>query len=293
MKTKMKNNESGSTTGAGQIVIYFTISLLFSSVVISWMLLNAYGISVSGITLPELTSGTQIQDLSSSNMTTEEGGGWSYTTEGKTSTAENSYLIFKSVIPVDFKYINEYSIYNPYQKDYSVILEKSPSSIKEIIVKSDGFYIPAYNGDLLNGGTYYYKYPDANKYQNVKIKTVYFRPSAGTSNALKTDFYFNDKFLFSANGIGSYIMVDNTYYGGIGSKNNIGVRLNSYIHAAGDVKADDWLNLAPMFVSFLVTAIKVIVWNIDAQYFPIELNILLIKSQVFAIAIGWLMIGRG
>ena len=87
MKT---DNESAVISGA-QLIVFFTISLLFTSVVVSWMILNAYGVAITGLPFTPMSSNTL--DFTQSvdtgiNAAKTEGGAWDYNSGiGKIATA--------------------------------------------------------------------------------------------------------------------------------------------------------------------------------------------------------------
>jgi hypothetical protein len=280
-------------TPAG-IIIFFTISLLFTSVVTSWVLLQAFGVSIAGLPF-ELPNGDATIDLSNTDDIEESGGAWTYTDGKKVSTATDSYIVSRKVNHLQGVYTNTYQIDNPNQLDYSVVLTRSPFRTQEIIVQSDGFRVVESTiglSDIFGENTiYFYPYEGANQVTSANIKTKF------DTNAMLTpdvqdnsvvDFYFNGNPLFSVyqtsvNGfnIQSQTITD-VFYGGVGSKNNIGLGVSEFTtNSAGSTTStfsDLW--------NFATVLFKLLGWGIDSQYLPVELNLLLIKTQEFAIGIG-------
>lgn len=297
-----KNNENGLTAiGA---ITFFSISVVFSSIVISWMLLNAYGVSVSGVTFPEF-SGIVNYDLAHSDVSDniEMTDNWNYTSgKGKTAETENSYIYFTGAKPnQNGAFVNTYSLINENKKDYSIVLSADSFNTIEVIVEQDGFHIPR-NGGILNyiwgDDLYFYPYDGANQAVNVNIKTVY-NPNAifeNTEIGNYLDFYFNDVLLFS---------LDSTYnhestglsqldkkYSGVGSKNNIGLVVNTF-SATNDRADNNVLSLLESLQLWAKLLFQLLVWNVNPTYLPWELNILMIKSQVFCIGVGIMFWARG
>jgi len=279
-----------------QIVIFFACSLLFTSVVVSWILLQAYGIGIAGVPFETLAGDSSI-DLSASSDLTEINGAWSYDVDnGRVSSASDSYLVFDGLkASNEAKYTNTYNILNPNQGDYSIVLSYSSLRTQEVIVESDGFHVIEHTIGLsdLTGDRelYFYPYEGANRLTNTKITTALNIAALVETNTQDNilDFYMNNKLIFSVpqseelfGEWGAQIgILSNVYYGGIGSKDNIGVSLKSFSSDSTGTSAT-----LDSLTAYFWVLIKMLVWNIDSQYFPMELNLLLIKSQEFALGIG-------
>lgn len=293
-----------SNTGAAYIIIFFSISLLFTSVVVSWMLFNAYGIeSVSPINLQNFESDSVIDfktsDGSGDNNLMLLSGNWPYTEGiGRTSDSYDSYLLFNNAGAANAgAHTNTYRINNSNQLDYSIVLSYSSVRVQEVIVSGDGFHVvdglPSdLFADWFNNEVFFYPYPNANQLTDVEIKTV-FNPALG-SGAIDTgdsinvlDFYLNGQILFTFDGsVGSQMEpIVKAYYGGVGSKNNIGLTIESF-NTVARPSAQNVLDIAQMGISYISTILSMVLWNIPAQYFPWELNLLLIKSQAFCVGVG-------
>ena len=280
-------------TGAIQVVIFFTISLLFTSLVVSWVLLQAYGVSIAGLPF-ELPNEAQTITLSDNSQFT--GSGWSYSGNEQLSTNTDSYLLAKNTnyLNVLGSYVNSYTIDNPNQQDYSIVLTYSPIRTQEVIVNNDGFSVVEHTigiSDLLgNREIYFYPYQGANQITNSKIETNFNVGNLISNNGEPVlDFKFNGQDLFNVNqgdngGFNTQTQtLTDVYYGGVGSKNNVGLGVSSF-SATGDTSnvsngvSDLW--------NFATVLFKLLGWGIDPQYLPMELNLILIKSQEFAIGIG-------
>jgi hypothetical protein len=279
-----------------QIVIFFACSLLFTSVVLSWVVLQAYGISVAGIPFETLAGNSNI-DLSGSSGYEEIGGAWVYdANSGKVSSASDSYLVFSGLkASNEAKYTNTYNVLNPNQEDYSIVLSYSLLRTQEVIVSSDGFHVVEHTIGLsdLTGDRelYFYPYEGANSLTDTKITTALNIAALVETNTQDNilDFYMNNNLIFSVpqsdelfGEWGSQMeIVTDVYYGGIGSKDNIGVSLKSFSSdSTGSSATLDSLT------AYFWTLLKMLVWNIDTQYCPWEINLLLIKSQEFALGVG-------
>lgn len=291
----MKNNEKGLIDSQiGILLVFFVTSVLFSAIVISWFLLNIYGVQVSGIALPLMQGGSYENFIDTSGSTDViQIGCWTYLAgTGQTALADNSYLLFNNVASNnDYKYTNEYDIENPLQKDYSVVLEYTSNRVLEVVVKNDGFHIPRNDGleNILGVDRYFYPYPNANQLTTVNIKTNY---NPTNYNIPILIFTFNNQELFTIQSMaGAQTGILQIYYGGVGAKYS-GLTVKSF-KSTNDRTSSDWSTFFTMASAYLSAIIKILVWNVDSQYLPVELNILFIKSQLFAIGTCLLIIIRG
>jgi hypothetical protein len=280
-----------ASASAPNIIIFFTISLLFTSLTVSWILLQAYGVSIAGLPFDLPTSNSNIDITQNSQFS---GSGWSYSANQQTSTNTDSYLLAKSLnyLNVNGVYTNTYQINNPNKLDYSIVLTYSPLRTQEVIVNSDGFSVVEHTigvSDLLgNRVIYSYPYQGANQVTTATITSKFYLNSvlANSGNAL--DFTFNGVgFSADQNSNGGFNIqsqtVTDVFYGGVGSKNNIGLGVSSFItNGAGDSAVSGITDLW----NFAVVLFKLLAWGIDPAYLPVELNLILIKSQEFAIGIG-------
>jgi hypothetical protein len=278
---------------APNIIIFFTISLLFTSLVTSWILLQAYGVTIAGLpfVIPSNTESITLSDTSQFI-----GSGWSYVGNQQVSTNTNSYLLAKKTNYLNTlgSYDNSYTINNPNKLDYSIVLSYSPVRTQEVYVTNDGFTVLEHTigvSDLLGDRTiYFYPYQGANQITNAQISTSFNTGNLISNNGEPVlDFKFSGQDLFQVTqgdngGFNTQTQtITDVYYGGVGSKNNIGLGVSSF-SATGDTSnvsngvSDLW--------NFAIVLFKLLGWGIEPQYLPVELNLILIKSQEFAIGIG-------
>lgn len=285
---------------APKIIIFFTISLLFTSILTSWLLLNVYGVSVAGIPM-ELFTDAAISnsfDIKNGENVTgsyELGSGWEYQDGvGITSTSEDSYFLYNKQATANAAfYTNQYWLSNPNSEDYSIVIAKSVFGTQEISVEYDGYHLMQYGvtGELFGASElYFYPYTGANQNPSVNIKTEFcsqclLNPS-GEEDILK--YYVDGSLMFSVPPTavaafgGQPDQMTPVYYGGVGSKNNVGLtieKLSSSLTSEDSAGVDDLL-------AFCFTLMKLLSWGIEPEYLPYEINILLIKSQEFCILIG-------
>lgn len=285
----MKNDKAALDSGVSIVLIILVTSILISSILISWFLFNIYDITIAGIAMP-LLSGSQYENFVDNTVSTDVyviGGNWTYTAGvGRTADTDNSYLLFDNVISNNnYAYTNEYHIINSLKSDYSIILEYSTNSKLEIIVKSDGFHIP----DSSNGDRYFFPYPNANQVVNVDINTEY---NPTNYNYPAVIFTFNGAKLFTLQTItGSQLPILKIYYGGVGAK-HAGLIIQDF-KSTNDRNSSDWSAFFTMASAYLSAIVKIIFWNIDSQYLPLELNLIFIKPQLIGIGICILIIIRG
>ena len=278
-----------------QIVIFFTISLLFTSLVTSWILLQAYGVTIAGLPIELLSGNTQTDFTSGANTqgSKEISGNWVYSSGiGRTADSADSYFVFNKLkANNEGKYINSYVVNNSNKKDYSIIVSYSWQRTQEVIVSQDGFHLIEHTTGLSNlvgdREIYFYPYPNANQETNPNIKTVYNLGGVLNPNNQETtfDYYLDNNLLFSAPsdslwGAQMEGLVD-VYYGGIGSKNNAGLTIEKFSSDSSSTSTS-----VTDLIAYMTTLLKLLTWGIDAKYLPYEMNILLIKSQEFALGVG-------
>lgn len=287
-----------SNTGAAQIIIFFAISLFFSSLAISWFLFQAYGVNLSPIPMELFYSDNAIDfksgDGSGNGNLYLVGGNWNYNTGvGRVADAENAYLLFNNAGASNAgAHTNTYRINNTNQRDYSIVLSYSGVRVQKVVVAQDGFHvlddipIASWFG---SHEVYFFPYANANKLTNVEIKTVFdvTEDTIADSDSQALYFYLNGNLLFTTGNVyGMQIEpITKAYYGGIGSENNIGLTVESF-NTVAKAEASQITDIAAMGLSYLGTIAQIIIWNVPAQFFPWELNFLLIKSQAFAIGVG-------
>lgn len=296
-----QSNEDGAieTTLIGLI-----FSLTFSSLVIAFLLVEFYGAGVAGIAAPvnsfpdaQILSSFQnyqTNDISDSvNYKTERSGTWVYVPNvGRVLSGVSvpfgmmsPMILLNGVSPINNEYIVKYAINNSVKGDYAIIVRwsKNPSDVI-VYVKSDGFHIPK-TMDIFGGEFGFYPYPNANQVENVDIRTEF------NENSGVLKFYFNGVLAFTQIGIPQQIIIPftATYYAGVTSSTD-GFTLKNINMGAIDLTDT---NIMKSVASFIIVLAKIVVWNVDSQYLPLELNFLFIKTQLFGIIVCAIMIIRG
>lgn len=288
----MKNidNESASVSS---ILIGLIFSLTFSSLVISFLLLQVYGVSVSGIALPNAESISGNQNY----MTNEVSDNINYVTKIRTwsyvpnigrvldAGLGNGGILLSNVNAINDVYSSSYSINNSVQSDYQIVVRYSSAIGNDVFVnvKSDGFHIPNPIFGVYDDS--FYPYPNANQETKVNIKTE-FNEKLGT-----LIFYFNGEKIFERTNIqNGYLpsVFATKYYAGVFSETE-GFTLES-INVFGFTNSTDAF---AQFSAFFATLIKIIAWNVDTAYLPLELNLMFIKTQLAGIIVCIVMIIRG
>lgn len=292
-----KNSEKGAIdNGVVAMLMLLITSLVFSSVAISWFLLQIYGVSVSGISLPTFTGGQSQDFLSNSydNNVLVYGGEWQYTSGiGRKAVADNSFVVFNNVVSNNNHiYTNQYKINNTQKKDYAVILEYSQNGYSEIITKSDGFYYHVYSSvALIQAQDQFFPYPNANQIERATIDVSY-NPDSVLDPAL----------LYVVNGEqvvkilppqlnGVQVGLTKVYYGGVHAIYS-GVTIESFT-STNDRTSDGWSAFLTQAIAFISTLLQIVVWNVDPIYLPWEINLILIKTQAFGIVACAIVYVRG
>jgi len=289
----------GTETVAG-VLIFLLTSIIISSVAITWFLFQIYGISISGVVLPSQTDGSVNINLmdnsteSNANLYNSIGSSWSYNpATGRTANNANSYLIFDNVaLGIANYYTNDYYINNANKTDYSIVLEYNNDGVIEVITKQDGFYIcdsASFFGVSSPCG--YHAYANANQITDLKI-TVKYSPTANQEDYLI--YSINDKVIFSKpwyelkSRIGA---LDKIYYGGVGAK-YAGLTISNF-KTTNDKAGNDLTNYTYLITAYIVAILKILVWNVDSMYLPLELNVMFIKTQLIGIGVCMVIILRG
>jgi len=300
---KKHNNEEGSVA---TILIGLLFSLTFSSIVISFLLLQVYGVAVTGIDLPtssdvKIFSSNQNYKNGSFNAELNKetwwgdweyiaGSGWSLVSTG---LRQYSYLVIKNIQPVDNKITNSYWINNAVHSDYCVGMRvTSGSDVNEVCVDSNGIYIPDYIilTNTVWGTHAYFSYPDANLIENVVIKTIY------DEKGKRATVYFNGAQVIDTTDLEDPITwqtVFGVWYAGL-SGNTPGLILEDFqtenpIQDTSQVET----NTLVLISGFIVTLVKIVGWNVDSIYLPLELNLMFIKTQLAGVIVCIIMIIRG
>lgn len=285
-------------------------SLFVSSFLISYFVLNMYGVSVAGIALPDsLQSYSSSQNFTSGqyNLTTLSktgNAGWSYVPNvGMMLTSfgayKNYFLIDNVVKDSSNTVTNTYVINNSVGGDYTIVLRYTGGyDNNEFIVKNDGLYIPyylAYFGIV----TSEYKFasiPNANKIVHPTIKTIY-RDGKQTCNWLGTCIHTQEPYL-SVNFNGQnfettkLMYPDNpaniygVYYGGVKS-DTLGFVFDSYvttnlIQGGGTENT----NTFAMVSSFINSMITMLTWRMSTDILPYNFQVLFFGTQEFLLLVG-------
>jgi len=294
---KYKNDEAS----VASILLGLIFSITFSSVVIAFILGQAYNYQVTGNEeFIDINTGSMIggeQDyttndiLDNANYVSKWGGAtWTYIPDiGKVLTdysgSDNTYMALKGVVPVGDVYTVNYRLNNSVLADYGVILRYTEDMNKLIVmVESDGFRVT--NEQLFWNPNYFYAYPNANQIRDVQIKTVF------NDKIASLDFYFQGQKIFSKDGLNQDTMKFNAarYYAGVATKTE-GFTVEKI--NAGTITLDTSKNIFQQFEEFLGLMATIILWNVNPQFLPLELNLLFIKTQLIGIVICIIMIARG
>jgi hypothetical protein len=281
------DNASVETTLIGLL-----FSLTFSSLVIAFLLLQFYGITVVGnnapIMLPSSSSLSSMQDYTTNTISDNVNydgiyGTWVYV-PGVGRVLQGGYvggqLILKSVVPVNDEYIVTYQINNSVHADYGLVIRKSNSPANIILdIRSDGFHLLTGLYGIEWG---FYPYTGALDTTKAKIKTI-LNEKEGTVKV-----YFQDQLVIDKTGIMGNIFGLETYYAGV-LANDDGFTVESinpsFINTSGDI----WSQLS----TFIAVLAKIVVWNVDSQFLPLELNLIFIKTQLAGVIICAIVILRG
>jgi len=303
-----KNNDDGSVSGLLMALIF---SVIFSSSVIAFILMQMYGITAIAPTLPirEYQDGLKFYD---SNQNYETGA-FDLNITGKTMYGSWSWVLGTGLtldwaLPfsmggVLLEYIqkdsaglyqNSYWLDNSVHSDYCVVLRyTSGSDTNEVCADINGFFIPSYfpAGTTITGHVYDYPYPNANQDNNPVIKTIY------NDDTHTGDFYYNGNKLFTTNKFHEYDILPQ-----LNTIKYAGVRANTAGFVFEEFQTESQIinpynssteNPVVMVAGFILALLKILVWNVDSQFLPLELNIIFIKTQLTGIIVCIVIIIRG
>lgn len=299
MKRKMKNDEGAIET----TLMGLLFSLTFSSIVISFLLLQVFGYAVVGnekmiTTLPDEQSLNPLQDYKSNDIVDSNYyndnryplSKWVWIPDvGRvlTGSGGTEYKLLLNFVGEEngVRTVN-YVINNSVKQDYSVVVREWTGSSfynMNIHVHSDGFHLP--DGILGITDTIYVPFPNANQIEHVKIKTE-FNQKKG-----EVKFYFNDKLMFTKDGYPVPIVgIDYGHYAGVASQTD-GFTVESI--NVGVFATLDQASVLEQLGAFINVLLQVVVWNVNSKFLPLELNLLFIKTQLAGIIICIVMILRG
>lgn len=284
-----KLNENA--TGSGLVLTIFT-SLIFSTVLISWFMLQIYGVTVAGIDLPSNNfSYSSTQDFQTNNINIEtirtvDESHWDYQTGiGKVLTDFNSGLgggiYINNIQPNPSGYVtNHYHINNSVKGEYTIILNtNSAGSGAKLVISNDGIYKPVFFGNILITIPKVINYPNMKDIEDVEITTVY------NENENTADITFNGN-TYTVSDLQKDLTVINLghYYGGVESKTQ-GFTIESF-STNNIVQASTQTDAITAFYAFVVVALKLVFYNVSPDLLPWELNVILIKTQGIGLLIG-------
>lgn len=294
---KFNENATGSTL----VVLVFT-SLLLSTMMISWFMLQIYGVSVAGIGLPDGNfQYSSNQDFTTNNinlstMVTKGQDEWKYQvgigrvlsilTDGHYFSKTYNYLLINNIqLNNAGKITNTYYINNSVKQDYTIVLRYTDGDDRvELKVKNDGLYHPRYVGLIIPPNVWEDKllsYPQMNQIEDVTITTIY--DEEGES----CDFTFNgNTYTFNDASFGRGRewsgLITAKYYGGIASETE---HFTIKKFTSNNVISDS-ADIVDQFIAFSVVMLKLVFYNISSDLLPWELNVMLIKSQGVALLVG-------
>ena len=301
-----KINDEASAVGI--VIIIFT-SLIFSTVMISWFMLQMYGVSIAGIDLPTSAityNSNQDFTTNSINISTYVTRGedeWIYNsgvgrvlskaaTQGYFSQTWNFLMLNNIQKNSNGDIINKYSINNSVKGDYTIIIRFTGGDDQiEFKIKDDGLYEPFYAGYFVQGMLYETKlqsYPNMNKVKDVTIITKY------NEDDYTCDFTFNG-ITYTITDLqerrAGFNYISPNYYGGVASDVE-GFTVKS-ITSNNAIIDESNSSITTQLAAFLVIAFKLVAFNISPDLLPWEINILLIKTQCLALLVGLINFGRG
>ncbi len=294
---------------ATKILFFCVIALLFISTSTSYLILEKYGIQVSGINVPTGLDSFSSKQNYINNAVDEDinfqtyGSYWQYIENvGRVLITKDfqryySWLLLDKIQPdTNGEIVNIYNINNTVESEYAIVLRYTNGIDQNMIMvlpsgfKIPNIAIPSLSGGVIIGYQYEYSYPNADKVHDVTIKTVY------NDKQNTVDFYFNDNEnkLFTApnlKGDLNLLGLFGRYYGGIGATKE-GFVYKSF-ETTNTVINLDSTNPLIQVAAFIVTMGKLIVWNIEETYLPNLVNVFLIKPFAIGIIICLIVIWRG
>lgn len=289
---KLNNIAAASTL----IVIVFT-SLIFSSMMITYFLYSMYGIQVAGIDLPQgninfpSSQDFTTNQINSSIIDTSSYGVWEYQSGiGRVliqkAASGWTYLLINNIQPDGQGIItNTYHINNSVKQDYTIVLRYTGGSDQtEITITDDGIHVPMYVYNVVISSPLIISYPNMNQIEDVIITTKFNNKLDRCDINFNGNNYYIDNLVSDTNPLNLF----GRHYGGVAT-DTLGFTLkdfNSVNSISYNTDTDIWVQV----YAFLAIAFKLVVYNVDSQYLPWELNIMLIKTQTIALLVGLLNI---
>lgn len=306
-----QRNDDGVATGATICALILT-SLFISSFLISYFALSMYGVELTGdsvIILPNSLSSyspNQIQDFTKSDniSAVDVVGGWSYNPGIGWILTSPLTLSYNRIFEIDIKptsnklITNTYKVNNSVKGNWDIILRNSNgigTTSNILRIRQDGFHVPN-TFDMFDISTWgtdaaFVPYPNANQVEDVEITTIY------NDELYTLSFIFNGQ-TFNMQGLkpntGVHTVM-NTVYGGVisnvegftlegFSSDNI-VGTSNYIPVLGSDNFD--------IGSLITTMLKLLTYGLPTTIMPIEIQILLIRTQEAILVIGIAAFLRG
>jgi hypothetical protein len=283
----MKNND---VAGIETLMATLIFSLVFSSVVISFLLLNTYGYAATGaeselsiisneniLGLQDYTTNT-ISNNANYIQTGTGAGTYVYIPGIGRELQNNNFglepkLMLRGVQSLNGTYTITYKINNTVHADFTIYARYNgalaylniPIKITTDKVEILDFheFTAAQSVDLLG----------ANTNNHVTIKTQFNEP-AGI-----LDVYYDDVLIMSRSG---YTGEGNDFYAGVMSKQN-GFIIESI--NAGSIDLNSNTDIFSQASNFLEVLALIIVWNVNPVFLPWEFNLIFIKTQVTGLII--------
>lgn len=284
-----------------KVVIIVFISLLVSTTLISWFLLQMYGVSVAGIGLPtEQENYLSHQNFTSNEInrttiTTSMYGIWEHQPNvGRVLIQKNdwkkSYFLIENIQKDSAGIItNTYYINNSVKHDYIIVLRYTQMSDEsEIIISNDGIHVPVYIGvDILSSSPLVIPYPNMNKIEDVIITTKY-------NDALRTcEINFNGNIYQLENLVSerNVLYPYGKYYGGIAT-NTLGFTIKDF-YSGNKISLDADIDYLEQTMAMLAIMFRLVFYNVNKAYLPDIMNVLLIKTQTIALWVAILAVWKG
>lgn len=291
-------NDNGSVEGT---LLTLLFSLTFSSVVIAFLLLQFYGYAAVGnegiISLPSSGVLDGFQNYKTNEITDSvnlvDGLGKYVFVSGIGRVLSNNpdglacNLLLRNVMPENRIYTVNYELNNSVHQDFTVYARyyNGVVNIYNIPIKFSNDGIHVIDGLTEFTDVYFYPYSGLMQMDKLRIKTV-FNEDDGE---LKV--YLNNALLFTRGGFWNPVVsMGNAFYAGVMSKTE-GFTVETI--DAGSFNFNTGNDVLSQIGAFIDTLIKIVFWNVNSQFLPLELNLLFIKTQLAGVIICIIIIIRG
>lgn len=294
--------------GTTQIIIALFCSLFISSAIIAWFVLQIYGATISGVSLPSgLETFSSNQNFVNGSYDTSTlkillPSSWKYengvgvikqgsTNVGTIGLNPNDYFAIMNIQPNNGIITNYYTINNAPKNDFGFVFRHFGNSGRNVIVKSDGYHI-YWNlpySEYPTADEVFVASPNANQITQGNFKTVY-DDNKNTISLYKDNvLIITDDKIPADDGKGVF----GAYYGGVICPYDGFIienfRTDNIIQNSGEASKDPIL----LTWSLVQTLLQIMFWNIDEKYLPLLLNLLLIKTQLAGLLIAIAAFLRG